>query len=380
MPNSYFQGIQGVLDNQPQIRNDVSTVAINWFVNRCPLVTRVPRVPVSSTSFTIVGRGVRTRRATLAAAALATDSLLFLADASALMNGDVLELPSGERVEVSAVPDLDTGGVPVRRAVEGTSAASASADDVLVLIGNSRTGAEVDQFGVAAKPKIVAQQCQTWQHPVQVSGSLQATAGYESEAGRGTPLDQGRMEALQNLMDDMEYSSYYGLGEAPSPLGRPKQKGLRALIASNRVTAPANPGAYKPADLVRDTLEKCRVGGGSPDVLLVSSNFMTGLAIWGHAAQRLDAGTNVFGMPIDIFEAPFLGGVALIEAPLLKPYTAVALTSAEVRMRMKRNEFWSPRGSRGDAFEGDWVAEGAIEVENETHHAWVEGITGFAAY
>ena len=44
MPNAYLQGIQNNLDNQAQIRNDVSVVAINWFVNRCPLVTRLPRV------------------------------------------------------------------------------------------------------------------------------------------------------------------------------------------------------------------------------------------------------------------------------------------------------------------------------------------------
>ncbi len=114
-------------------------------------------------------------------------------------------------------------------------------------------------------------------------------------------------------------------------------------------------------------------------MLIVSTNFMTGLATWGHAAQRIEAGVNVFGTPIDVFEAPFLGGISLIEAPLLKPFSAICLTSSEVRLRMKRNEFWSPRGSRGDAFEGDWIAEGAIEVDNESHHAWLEGITAFSA-
>ena len=93
---------------------------------------------------------------------------------------------------------------------------------------------------------------------------------------------------------------------------------------------------------------------------------MTGLATWGQAVQRIDAGVNVFGTPIDVFEAPFLGGVAIIEAPLLKPFTAVCLTSSEVRMRMKRNEFWNPRGVRGDAYEGDWIAEGAIELDNQS--------------
>jgi hypothetical protein len=86
-----------------------------------------------------------------------------------------------------------------------------------------------------------------------------------------------------------------------------------------------------------------------------------------------------FGTPIDVFEAPFLGGITIIEAPLLRPFTAVALTSSEVRMRMKRNEFWNPRGIRGDSFEGDWMAEGAIEIENPSHHAWLQGVTAFSA-
>ena len=55
---------------------------------------------------------------------------------------------------------------------------------------------------------------------------------------------------------------------------------------------------------------------------------MTGLATWGQAVQRIDAGVNVFGTPIDVFEAPFLGGVSIIEAPLLKPFTAICLTSS----------------------------------------------------
>lgn len=379
MPNAYLQGIQGTVDNLAQIRNDIHVVAINWFVNRCPLVTRVPRLPVASTTFSMVNRAYRSRKATLAAALTASAGSVTFTDASALMNGDVLELPSGERIQLEGAPHPITQVALIRRGVEGTTPAAAAMNDVAILIGNSRSGAEVDQIGVAARPSGTLQYCQTWQHPVQIAGSLQATTGYQTQTGLHTPLDQVRMEALQNLMDDMEFSSYYGLGEAPEVASRPKQRGLRALLTTNRTTAPVSASAYKPSDLIRDTLEKCRMHGGDPDVLIVSSNFMTGLAIWGHAAQRIEAGSNIFGTPIDVFEAPFLGGISLIEAPLLKPWTAIALTSSEVRLRMKRNEFWNPRGSRGDAIEGDWVAEGAIEVENEAHHAWVEGISGFSA-
>ena len=379
MASSYLQGIQGAFDNQSQIRNDISVVASNWFVNRCPLVTRTARAPIASTTFTIVSRSFRSRLALLATAVVTTDAQITVVDASPFMNGDVLELASGERIEIIADPNLVTNVIQVRRAAEGTTAGTGAVNDTIRLIGNSRTGSEINQNGVALRPVGVAQFCQTWQHPVQVGGALQATSAYQTTAGIRTPFEQSKMDALQNLMDDMEVSSYYGRGEDPALAARPKQKGLRTLISSNLTTAPTNAGAYKSTDLIRDTIQLCRTNGGDPDVMLVSSNFLTGLATWGQAVQRIDAGVNVFGTPIDVFEAPFLGGIALIEAPLLKPFTAVCLTSAEVRMRMKRNEFWNPRGTRGDAFEGDWMAEGAVEVDNQAHHAWIEGITAFSA-
>lgn len=379
MPSSYLQGIQSSFDSQAQVVNDIYVVTSNWFVNRCPVVARTPRVPVGSTTFSMVSRGFRPRVATLAAAVSSGDNQLTLVDASAFMNGDVLELASGERVEIVSAPNLATNVVPVRRGAEGTTASAGAGGDVIRLIGNSRTGGEVDQVAVALRPVGVPQFCQTWQHPVQVSGALQSSAGYQTPRGVRTPFDQNKMDALQNMMDDMEVSTYYGRGEDPSVSARPKQKGIKTLLSVNNVTNPTNAGAYKATDFLRDTLEACRVGGGDPDVLLLSTNFMVGLALWGQSVMRIDAGTNVFGTAIDVFEAPFLGGITIIEAPLLKPFTAVALTSSEVRMRMKRNEFWNPRGTRGDAFEGDWMAEGAIEIENPAHHAWVEGITAFSA-
>ena len=63
----------------------------------------------------------------------------------------------------------------------------------------------------------------------------------------------------------------------------------------------------------------------------------------------------------------------------MRPYTAIAVTSSEVYIRNKRNPFWNLRGNRGDMVEGEWIAEMAIEVVNESHHAYVEGITAFSA-
>lgn len=379
MPANFVQGVQLVNDYRDQIRNEIHAVTMNWFVNRCPLVTRLPRVPVGSTTFTIVNRTARPRTVRVAVAIAAADTSVRFQDVSYLMVGDVLESPSGERIEVIAEPNMVAESVSVRRAIEGTTAASAAVNDTFRLVGNSRTGGEVNQASIGMKPVVVSQFCQTWQHPVQIAGSLQASSGFVSPVSGNTPLDHARMDALQNLMDDMESTSYYGRGEDPAVVARPKQKGLRTLITTNLVTSPANAGAYKATDLIRDTLERCRTNGGNPDVMLLSSNFMTGLAVWGHAVQRIEAGSSVFGVPIKVFEAPFLGGITLIEAPLLRPFTAVALTSSEVELRIKRNEFWNPRGSRGDAVEGDWIAEGAVALENESHHAWLEGVSGFSA-
>jgi hypothetical protein len=379
VPNLNSQGIIGAYDQSPQVRNDMSVVAINWFANRCPLVTRLPRVPVGSVTFKIHSRTYRKRTAaTAAAVANNTVATITLDDASPFMVGDVLELDTGERVEITADPPSNNV-VTVKRGVSGTTAAAANNATTVTLIGNSRTGQEVDQNAIGLIPTGVDQYCQTFQHPVQVGGSLQSSSSFVLQPGAAAPLDQFKMDALQNLMDDIEVSSYYGKGEAPTSGGRPKMKGISALIAAGNITtSPTNAGSYKSTDLIRDLLEKARSGGGEPDVLVVSTNFLTGLAIWGQAVQQINAGTNVFGTPLKVFEAPFLSGIMIVEAPLLKSYTAMALTSAEVRMRTKRNEFWSPRGNRGDAVEGDFIAEMAVEVDNPAHHAWVQGITAFA--
>jgi len=156
-------------------------------------------------------------------------------------------------------------------------------------------------------------------------------------------------------------------------------KGVQSILSTNKVTTPTNASAYKPSDLIRDTIQACFNGGGNPSLLLVSTDFLSAFAVWGHAAMRVNAGSNVFGTPIDLFEAPFLSGISIVPAPLLRPGTAICLSANEARVRLKRSMIDKPRGSRGDAFEGDIIMEGAIEVDNEAHHAWVSGITAFSA-
>jgi hypothetical protein len=338
------------------------------------------------------------------------NGVITTADATFLMNHDVLEIIDSatgniERVQVSGDPITattfnvirglwtDTSNTilaPVSPTESVTGLSSAANGSTVNLIGNSRTGAEVQQTGLSTVGVSRTQYCQTFQFPVQVGGSAETARAQVLPGGIQTPFDFNQTVQLQNMVDDIENSCYYGIAQAPVDNVNPllattaKMNGLRSILQSNNIsvmtdTTPVNAAAYGSTDLLRDTLQAARQNGGDPDLLVVSTNFMSGFATWGQAIQRIPAGETVFGTPINVLEAPFLHGVTIVEAPLLRPYTAVALTSSEVYIRNKRNPFWNLRGNRGDMVEGDWISEMAIEVVNESHHAWVEGITAFSA-
>ena len=395
----FLQGFLGTQLAGVEARNDVTVAIRNWFANRNPLVTRLPYVPVERVDFTMYTHKYRTRSTTLGAALTSGSATsLTVTDATFLMNHDVLEIVDSttgnvERVQVNGDPTgANTIGITrglwsqIGGVVGTTPLSSAAASSTVNLIGNSRNGAEVNQTGLTTLGVPRTQYCQTFQFPVQISGSAQSTRAQVLPGGIQTPFDFNMTVQLQNMVDDIENSMYYGIAQAPNDASgvTAKMNGLRSILQSNNVSGltgatPVNAAAYGATDLIRDTLQAARAGGGEPDLLIVSTNFMSGFATWGQAIQRVPAGETAFGTPINVLEAPFLHGVTIVEAPLLRPFTAIALTSAEVYIRNKRNPYWQLRGARGDMVEGDWIAEMAIEVVNESHHAWVEGITAFSA-
>jgi hypothetical protein len=383
----FLQGFLGTQQAGVEARNDVTVAIRNWFANRNPLVTRLPYVPVERVDFLMYTHKYRARSTTVSTAIAATTTTgLVLGDCTFLMNHDVLQLidttsGSSEYVQVNGDP-TGTNTVTVLRGVAGTTATSSVATGSTVnLIGNSRTGAEITQTGLTTIGGSRTQYCQTFQFPVQIGGAAQTLRAEVMPGGIQTPFDFNMTVQLQNMIDDIENCCYYGLSQAPNDSAgtTAKMNGLRAILATNNTTSPTNASAYGATDLIRDTLQAARTNGGEPDLLLVSTNFMSGFATWGQAIMRVPAGETAFGTPINVLEAPFLHGVTIVEAPLLRPYSAIALTSQEVYIRNKRNPYWNLRGNRGDMVEGDWIAELAIEVVNESHHAWVEGITAFSA-
>lgn len=362
-------------DSLPVIKQDIFGIAVNWFVNRTPVLSRFPKLPVGSPSFKITNDGFRPRSGSVNnGAATGTGTTFTVADGSALDVGDVILIES----ELILVTGIAGNVLTVVRGYGSTTNASHADLIGYSLITNTRTGAEVDITAMSRIPTPTTQWCQTVQHAYQVGGALEGTTNYVS--GLGGPLDRDRMLAMQHCFDDFESACYFGTAVGvTSSTTRPMMGGLKSLITTNKTTSPTNASAYKPSDLIRDTVQKCFNNGGNPAYLIVSPDFLTGLAIWGNAAMRVQAGSSVFGTAIDLFEVPFLSGMSIIPAPLLGTGTAICVSAAELRIRLKRPLRDKPRGSRGDAFEGDLIMEGAVELDNEAHHAWVSGVTAFAA-
>ncbi|MDB5349487.1 MAG: hypothetical protein JWN86_734 [Planctomycetota bacterium] len=358
------------------IQPDVFGVAINWYVNRTPLLSRLPKLPTGGDSFLLTNDNWRPRSVvTTAAMTDTTGTVVTVADSSSFDVGDVL-LIGTEVLLVTAIASATT--LTVSRGYAASTPATHLITVNCYLITNTRTGAEIDINAMSKVPITVEQYNQTVMHAYQVGGSLQASTNYVS--AYNSPLDRDKMMAIQHCVDDFETGALYGAGlKRASNSTRPLMKGIKTLLVTNKVTSPTNASAYKPSDWIRDAIQPCYDRGGQPAVIFVSTNFLTGLSVWGNYAQRIDAGVSVFGTPIDVFAVSFLPGLAIIPHPLLLPFTSFTMSRDEVRIRMKRRLFEKPRGSRGDAEEGDYIMEGAVEVDNEAHHAWVEGITAFSA-
>src|SRR5579863_4892113 len=89
----FLQGFLGTQQAGVEARNDVTVAVRNWFANRNPLVTRLPYVPVERVDFLMYTHKYRARSTVLGAAiSSATATSLTVADATFLMNHDVLEV------------------------------------------------------------------------------------------------------------------------------------------------------------------------------------------------------------------------------------------------------------------------------------------------
>lgn len=372
----------------------LSAVAREVFVDEAPLFARLPHRMATSEVYSIVSYDVRPEIHALNAAftADAADIDITLTDATPIMIGDVLELldtagTSAERVEVVSLVSATV--VNVRRAREGTTvlantAGGAAATKVVRLIGNSRTGAEIDQQAYRPIRTSVEQYVQTFQRPVQVGGKAESISNVVLPPGASSVMGQDRAVKLVDQVREIERTFYYGEGEKPVAAGdRAKMKGLKKLIsayASGAHVTVAAGASYTMASFIAASIAKIYAAGGMADTILCSTDFLTGLHTWVPGKQSImGTRTTSLGYPITEFIMPLNAQpLTFVASAGLRQGSAFVLTSSDLEIRALRETYWQPRGNRGDAIEGDWIGDYTMHMNRPSWHAYVAGITSYA--
>lgn len=368
----------------------IDTFTREVFFQEAPLFTGLGRSMVGADQFKMGINKVRAKTGLTLGAAVADSSTtsVTVSDGSIFMIGDVFQMATGERCEVTADPSGNV--LTVRRGVEGTTAASQTISTAVVLLYNSRTGAEIDQTGNRSAPSQITQYVQTFQYPVQVGGKAAAMNAIQLAGSGGNLVASVREQKLAEMVRDAESAILEGYGDDGSTGNRKKMKGIRKIISegysANLTTAPTNASSYGPTDLHRDLFQKVLDAGGRPDTLLVSSGFAAAFVKWGWAKLLQSPTDASIGVNAQQMYVPLLGyPIAIVVDMMLRGITAACLSTTDglanerVRLRYIRQESWSPRGNRGDAVEGEWLGDFALEVDDPSHQAWVEAITAFAA-
>lgn len=382
MPHT--QGIPTVGGNYSAIPVDIFGIAIDWFGPRNPLLKMLAKLPNGSPEYKLAVGSFRSRSTTLGGAvgdtSTTTITLASASIAQQFMKGDVLRLASGEYVEVSADPTSGSANLTVIRGVAGSTAATQSNGSTVRVVTNARTGSTDNPTAYSASRSLSAQYAQTILHPYAVGGAVQSSTGFPVAPGAPTPLDQYRMEAVQNWMDDAEMAAIFGKGESASSSssGSAKMAGLKNILTTNNATTPTNYSVYKATDFQRDLLDTPRASGGAPNVIFVASNWMSAFTLWAQPLSYIAELDSRYGRNVRIWSAPFLGDVDIVEHSLLPSFTAFSLRKEEVTWQVKRPMKDEPFGKSGDNTKGQIVGELSIAVENEAHHAWLEGVTAFS--
>ena len=350
-----------------------------YYQDRYPLVTRLSTMPTSALQLVAVDDDWRPRKTTVTTTINSAVTTLVVGNAFRAEEGDVLEMDSGEQVLVTAVNTTTTNTLTVSRGYAGTSANAQNSTTTVYLVSNTRTGAEVDQTARTNIPAGTTTTPQTVQKPYQIGGSLEASSGSMS-IPNGFPSIVGyqRWKAGQETLHDMESAIFYAQYVAlAGDTTRPQMRGIKQRLTTNNVTSPTNASAYKPSDFERDFMTGPHGSGGAPNLLVLSNEYRQAFFIWGMALIQERVQNTVLGVNIEVFQCPTLSAMIVFD-PMLRAYHGVSLTADEAWMAWKRPIFDKPRGSRGDATEGDVIGECCVMLNNEAHHAWVQGVTGFA--
>lgn len=378
------------LTNQSEAETRIDAYAREVYLSNAPLLLTLPTMPAPGDQWTVTGETVRPQTAVLNAAIGTGDATITLVDATPFQIGDVLQIfntagTSTERVLVTSLNSSTVLGIT--RAFEGTTAVANTPGSftTVQLIGTASTGSEIDKVSFRNQPTTYTQRLQTFMYRASVGGMTQAMPNVALPNGMMDTLAAHKRVKTIECLRDAQRSMYYGLGQTRNSVTqRPTQLGIKGIIttyssALNVTTSTA--ASYTQLNFMADLIQKAVDGGGDPDLLVCSTNWMTAFATWSNGKQYFQEKDVTPGLGIPIERMYFAFGGKKLEIVYdygLISGTAMVLSSKDIKVAEGRPLMMKPVGSRGDADEVDVIADWSLEVGHPGFHAWREGVTGFA--
>lgn len=368
----------------------IDAFAREVFLPDAPLFLTLPMKQAPGDSWSVVGSTVRPQTYTLNGAILSGGTTLTLTDTTSLQVGDILEMfatggASTDRMLVTAVPSSTT--VTVQRAFEGTTAVANdnTGNKTVRLIGTASTGSEVNKTSFRNSPSAYNQRLQTFMYRVAVGGLTNTVQNVVLPNGMPSPLSHQQQTKLVEAIKDVQTSMYFGKGQARGAVtDRPTMLGIREIIRT--FSSGANIYSTASTNLtqiqwIQRLVQKAVDGGGSPDLFVCSTDWLSAFATWSIGKQQFTEHdrTNILGLNIDRIFIPF--GQKRIEIMYdynLPAGTGCLLTRSDVMGVQNRALRYKPAGSRGDAEEGDYIGDYSIEAGHPSWHSWIENVASYA--
>lgn len=314
------------------------------------------------------------------AIASVSDSTHFVVnDADRFQVGDQIQLASETEVMLVTAVDTGTNIITVTRGYGGTGTGSASANDVVHIIGNAALeGADASAARFTARSR-VSNYTQIFSSTVEVSGSELAVR----QLGVQDELDYQKNQRLRELLRDLENCVINGVSPAATQQGsatvRRSMKGIIPFIQSN-LFAPGTGGFPSGTTLSEEQLntalrEIWSNSSGQVDLILVGGTQKRAINNFVATNRRFAADDESFKNLLSVYESDF--GVCRIVMSRWVPAGSVLLLDSsriEVLPLSGRSFHYKPLAATGDRDSGQLIGEYTLELRNENAHGLISGL------
>lgn len=223
--------------------------------------------------------------------------------------GDVLLLPTGG--EMVVVKSVDRSGNTIdvyeRGAGETSGTAQGTGSFTAKIVGNAHREGRVDGEAMAEGTDKFTNYMQLVEEIVDLS-----LADTEQARKTGRTADTLRQEAMERVMRDLARTAVYGVSRANTASIPGMTRGLLQWLALGTSNTTNVSGAFTET-VLRDAFNALRVGGGSPNAIVMSvANKVTFNGFSGADVVRQDVNDRTTGRIVERYNADGVGSVPVI--------------------------------------------------------------------